>query len=317
MRSSHRRLLGDDEYRRVLALFQLIVKPHYWEKTEHGLHLGKQPGAAMLDFAALDGRTSLADAPTLPLSVPKLAAAPKAGQDASITLALQAIATLPTPALTAAERVELKQPKRAFWRDRWFLVTLLSALALSIGACCYFFQQHEILLYGDAYSHMMLARRFFDSQSPGVAQLGGVWLPLPQVAMLPFIWNDSLWRSGLAGGFSSMICYVVASCFLFLMARRITHDDVASYIGTLAFLLNPNVLYLQSTPLSELVCIATSAMACYFFLSWTQDDSPRQLVWAAGGTLSRDACALRWLGLVHGDASSHRGRWFAQAPGVE
>src|SRR5205823_2720564 len=22
-----------------IALFQLIVKPHYWEKTEHGLHL--------------------------------------------------------------------------------------------------------------------------------------------------------------------------------------------------------------------------------------------------------------------------------------
>ncbi len=27
----------------VMALYQLIVKPHYWEKTIHGLHLAKQP----------------------------------------------------------------------------------------------------------------------------------------------------------------------------------------------------------------------------------------------------------------------------------
>ncbi|HEY6409887.1 MAG TPA: glycosyltransferase family 39 protein, partial [Ktedonobacteraceae bacterium] len=158
-------------------------------------------------------------------------------------------------------------------------------------------QQHEILLYGDAYSHMMLARRFYDSQSPGVAQLGGVWLPLPHVAMLPFIWNDYLWRSGLAGSISSMVCYMVASLCIFLAARRITHNTVAGYVGTLVFILNPNILYLQSTPLSELVCIATSAMACYFFLCWVQDNYSKQLVWAAASiflaTLARyDGWAL-------------------------
>jgi cellulose synthase/poly-beta-1,6-N-acetylglucosamine synthase-like glycosyltransferase/glycosyltransferase involved in cell wall biosynthesis len=29
----------------VVALYQLILKPHYWEKTIHGFHLGKQTGA--------------------------------------------------------------------------------------------------------------------------------------------------------------------------------------------------------------------------------------------------------------------------------
>src|SRR2546421_5753506 len=260
-----------------MAFFQLIVKPHYWEKTEHGLHLGKKPGGAIPDFASLNASPYLEDTPTLLVPVPTLASTNKQEQASSITAAFQAISTMPAPAITRKERVELKQPKGKSLRDPWFLVTMMTALLTSISACWYFFQQREILLYGDSYSHMMLARRFFDSQSPGVAQLGGVWLPLPQVGMLPFIWNDSLWRSGLAGSFSSMTCYVVASCCIFLAARRITHDHVASYVGTLAFILNPNILYLQSTPLSELVCIATSTLACYFFLCWTQDNFPRQL----------------------------------------
>jgi cellulose synthase/poly-beta-1,6-N-acetylglucosamine synthase-like glycosyltransferase len=31
----------------VMALFQLIVKPHHWEKTHHGLHLSRQQAAPM------------------------------------------------------------------------------------------------------------------------------------------------------------------------------------------------------------------------------------------------------------------------------
>jgi cellulose synthase/poly-beta-1,6-N-acetylglucosamine synthase-like glycosyltransferase len=274
-----------------MALFQLIVKPHYWEKTEHGLHLGKKAGAAVPDFVALNTAFYLEDAPTMHVPTPGLASAQKGEVASSITAAFQAIVTLPVPAFTRQERIELKQPKRRGLKDPGLLITFITACAASISACWYYFQQHEILLYGDSYSHMMLARRFFDSQSPGVAQLGGVWLPLPQVIMLPFIWNDYLWRSGLAGSFSSMACYLVASCCIFLAARRITHDNVASYVGTLVFILNPNVLYLQTTPLSELICIATSTMACYFFLCWTQDNYPKQLVWAAASiflaTLSR------------------------------
>ncbi len=262
-----------------MALFQLIVKPHYWEKTEHGLHLGKNVEAP--DFASLNTAFYLEDAPTVHVPTPHLAYAQKEEVASSITAAFQAILTLPLPAFTRQERVELKQPERKGLKDPWLLTTLITACVASISACWYYFQRHEILLYGDAYSHMMLARRFFDSQSPGFAQMGGVWLPLPHVAMLPFIWNDYLWRSGLAGSFSSMVCFMVASCCIFLAARRITHDNGASYVGTLAFILNPNILYLQSTPLSELVCIATSTMACYFFLCWTQDNSPKQLVWAA------------------------------------
>jgi hypothetical protein len=169
-------------------------------------------------------------------------------------------------------------------QDRWLTATVLAALALSVAAWFYAYQHHWTLIYNDAYAHLMIARRVFDNTTPGLAQLGGVWLPLPHVVMLPFVWNDALWRSGLAGSIPSMLCYVTAANFVFLAVRRVTHDSRVAAIGALAFMLNPGVLYVQSTPLTEPLLIATMTAACYFFLAWVQDDQPRWLVWAGAST---------------------------------
>jgi hypothetical protein len=168
--------------------------------------------------------------------------------------------------------------------DPWVWVTLLLATAISISALLYFSAHHDILLYNDAHSHLDIARRVFDNYSPGLAQLGGVWLPLPHVVMLPFVWNDFLWSSGLAGSFPSMVCYVVAAIYLYLAAKRLTGDGLASVVGTLAFLINPNVLYLQATPLSEMVLLATMAATCYYLVVWAQDDRLGDLVALAVAT---------------------------------
>src|SRR5258706_8559376 len=122
--------------------------------------------------------------------------------------------------------------KRIWFKDTWLVITLLISYITSIGAFWYFFQTHQIILYGDAYAHMLITRRIFDNATAGLAQLGGVWLPLPHLVMLPFIWNDYLWRTGLAGTIPSMICYLIASVYLFLAARRLTKDSRASFVGT-------------------------------------------------------------------------------------
>ncbi|HAE82694.1 MAG TPA: hypothetical protein DCK85_04835 [Ktedonobacter sp.] len=171
-----------------------------------------------------------------------------------------------------------------WFRDRWLLATFVTACAASIVSLWYFFQNHQILLIGDTYSHMLIARRLIDNLTPGVAQLGGIWLPLPHLLMQPFIWNDYLWQTGLAGSFVSMPCYVVSAIYLFLAARRLTHNSRASFVGTLLFILNPNILYLQTTPLSELVLIATLTAATYYFLAWAQEGKLHHLIRAAAST---------------------------------
>src|SRR5258706_8048128 len=70
-----------------------------------------------------------------------------------------------------------------------------------------------------------------------------------------------------------MICYLIASVYLFLAARRLTKVSRASFVGTLLFMLNPNVLYLQTTALSEIVFFATFTASSYSFLAWAQEDN--------------------------------------------
>jgi hypothetical protein len=193
--------------------------------------------------------------------------------------------------------------KRALPQDRWLLATFLLACAASITSVIYFFVNNQILLMNDSYSHMLIARRVIDNVTPGVTQFGGIWLPLPHILMLPFIWNNYLWFTGLAGSFSTMPCYVISAVYLFLAARRLTHNSRASFIGTLVFILNPNILYLQTTPLSELVLIAGLTVASYYFLAWAQDGKTNSLVVSAASTflatLSRyDAWPLFFLFLL-------------------
>ena len=67
----------------------------------------------------------------------------------------------------------------------------------------------EVLLYGDAVAHINIARRVFDSKTPGLLQLGTVWLPLPHLLMFPFIISNEMWQSGSGGSIPSMAAYRV------------------------------------------------------------------------------------------------------------
>jgi len=72
------------------------------------------------------------------------------------------------------------------------LVAQLTA-AVSIASFFYYLRHGDLLLYGDAVAHINIARRVFDSQTPGPLQLGTVWLPLPHILMLPFIVSRWMW----------------------------------------------------------------------------------------------------------------------------
>jgi cellulose synthase/poly-beta-1,6-N-acetylglucosamine synthase-like glycosyltransferase len=262
----------------LYALFELMVKPHYWQKTEHGLHLkGDHPSTVAPSQIGTPGAITDSDmpVPVMPRKVDLV------GNIPSVTTSLKAIRTMILPAISPSQKQAEIVARRSRVRDLWLVVTVVIACMMSVINCWYYFRQHEILLYQDALSHMRISRSVFDNLTPGLAQLGSVWLPLPHMLMWPFIWNDYLWHSGLAGSFVSMPCYVIAAIYIFLSARRLTQSSSVSFIGALVFILNPNVLYLQSIPLSETVCLATSAMTAYYFLCWVQDEKVHQMILVA------------------------------------
>lgn len=193
------------------------------------------------------------------------------------------VVTVPSLPIVHTTRAEREPPPQRYplLNDPWFLITLGTALLASVLAWKYAYDQHWTMLYADAHSHLMIARRVIDSSQPGLAQLGGVWLPLPHLIMVPLIWSNYLWQSGLAGSLTSMFCFVVTAIFLYLTILKLVNQKFISFVGSLVFILNPNVLYLQSTPLSELTLAMTMVITCYYFLSWAQTDKLSDLIRSA------------------------------------
>lgn len=146
------------------------------------------------------------------------------------------------------------------------LLALACAAALSAAAVAWFHQQGYLYYYGDAEAHLNIARRIADSRTPGPFQFGTVWLPLPHAAMALFARNDELWRNGLAGAYPAAAAFVVACGFLFASLRRVTGSRAAAWGGMAVFALNPNLLYLQSTAMTEAYLFAFLFGLLYFSL---------------------------------------------------
>jgi hypothetical protein len=118
-----------------------------------------------------------------------------------------------------------------------------------------------------------------DSRTPSPEQIGSVWLPLPHLLMAPLAARDDLWKSGLAGVIPSAFCFVVAGAFLFAAARLVFASNSAGAVALALFALNPNVLYLQSIPMSEPVFWAAQMAMLYFSVLFRRTQS----WWAAAG----------------------------------
>ena len=105
-------------------------------------------------------------------------------------------------------------------------VALLSA-CLTLAALLFCSQHQLLLLYGDAVAHLHIARRIFDSRTPGFRQLGSVWLPLPHLLLVPFVQKMSWWQSGVPAALPSMACYVAACVGLYRLAQCFLRHSIA------------------------------------------------------------------------------------------
>lgn len=152
------------------------------------------------------------------------------------------------------------------------------AVLVSLFSLFYYTQQSDILLYGDAVAHINIARRVFDSQTPGLLQLGTVWLPLPHVLMIPFILSDKMWQNGTGGAIPSMIAYVLGVMGIFRLVRGLLESnprtkpaaDVGEWSAALAYGANPNLIYMQATAMTESVYLAMFIWAVVYFTEFVR-----------------------------------------------
>lgn len=218
-------------------------------------------------------------------------------QFAVVTTAMRTSASAPVQLAEAPTDERPTSARRFAFRLTHERAVTLLATALSIGAYAWYAAHGYTLAYADAVSHMMIARRVLFSPTPGLGQFGTVWPPFSHILMLPFIWIDPLYRSGLAGAIPSMACYIIAALYLFRSAKLLFSSAAAGWVAALIFALNPNILYLQSTPMTELVLLGTILMGLFYLFRWVEAERASDLVicaaaFAAGTLVRYDAWAL-------------------------
>ena len=164
------------------------------------------------------------------------------------------------------------------WDRETALVAGLAAF-VSIVSFLFYFRRGELLFYGDAVAHINIARRVFDSRTPGLPQLGTVWLPLPHLLMIPFLLCDWAWRTGAGGSIPSMAGYVLGAIGIFRLVRDAltfhSQPDTAArttaWLAAFSYVANPNLIYLQTTAMTEPLYLALFIWAVVYFSGFAQE----------------------------------------------
>jgi hypothetical protein len=154
------------------------------------------------------------------------------------------------------------------------LPRLLAAAAALAGAAAWivFFRQGLVLSHYDAKAHLVVARRVFDNLTPGWQQIGAVWLPLPHLIDLLPAQVDFFYRTGLFASLVSIACLAITTYVAARLILRVTDSSIGACVAAGVLVLNPNLLYLHTTPMTEPLLLATTALAALWLIEWVDAD---------------------------------------------
>lgn len=150
--------------------------------------------------------------------------------------------------------------------------------AASLAAIAWSWRHGALLNYGDAVAHLHIARRILDSHRPGLEQLGSVWLPLPHLLLLPFVAKYSWWASGVAGIFPSALAWLAACAGIYRLSRR-WMGRTESALALAFFATNLNLLYLQTTAMTEPLFVCEMIWAVVWLVEWRAGLDPGDPDW--------------------------------------
>lgn len=178
-------------------------------------------------------------------------------------------------------KVEISTPIDIYY-NKYIVLTLGLLLSLiSIVAFIYYYKNGLGLAYNDARSHLDIGRRVVEGLNTGFAQLGSVWLPLTHLLMILTIWNDFMWHSGLSGAIQSMVAFVATGLLIYMFLKEMGVGILGRLVGVTLFVANINVLYLQSTAMTELMLLGTMTAGAYHLLRWFKTEALIYFLYAA------------------------------------
>jgi hypothetical protein len=147
-------------------------------------------------------------------------------------------------------------------------------IVVGIAAALYYAHAGLSLSHYDARAHLVVARRVLDSLMPGWQQIGAVWLPLPHLLNILPVQVDAWYRNGASAIAISIGSMGLGAWALSSMVIRRTGSIAGAAAGTTLILANPNVLYLQSTPMTEPLLFGTTLLAMALTADWLDNGAP-------------------------------------------
>jgi hypothetical protein len=186
----------------------------------------------------------------------------------------------------------------------------LGATLAGVAAWIAYYRADLVLSHYDAKAHLVVARRVVDNLTPGWQQIGAVWLPLPHLLNLLPTQIDWCYRTGIAASAISIAAFVLCAWATARLVIAVTGSAAGALAAAALLALNPNLLYLQATPMTEPLLLGLSALVVLWTYEWCaadRDDVPRVLGvalaalawtryegWAVVGTVWAAAVYVGW-----------------------
>ena len=143
-------------------------------------------------------------------------------------------------------------------------------LLIGTAVALIYYQRGLTLSHYDAKAHLVVARRVLDSLTPEYSQIGAVWLPLPHLLNLLPVQIDWMYRTGASGVAISVLSFALACYAIAHLVLRVSGSRAAAAIAVAMFALDPDVLYLQSTPMTEPLLFGLVLLSISLVYDWVE-----------------------------------------------
>jgi hypothetical protein len=165
------------------------------------------------------------------------------------------------------------------------------AATIGMAAAIRYHQLGLTLSHYDARGHLIVARRIVDSITPGWQQIGAVWLPLPHLLNMLPVQIDAFYRTGASAVALSIASFALATAAIAWIVMLLTESAGAALVAAAVFALNPNIVYLQATPMTEPMLLGLTALGVAML---TNDSVGRAPQGTAAGIVLALACLTRY-----------------------
>ncbi len=176
------------------------------------------------------------------------------------------------------------------------LPRLLAALAFLCGVAAWirFLELDLVLSHYDAKAHLVVARRVVDSITPGWKQIGAVWLPLPHLIQILPSQIDLFYRTGAFASLVSIASFTVMVWAATRLVLTMTGSVPGAVTAAALLIANPNLLYLQSTPMTEALTLALVFLVVLWLYEWVVGIDPAEAGLHVPARLAAALFAAAW-----------------------